>query len=205
MITVLGGPPRKLPVGPHGPVSFSPDGSSFAFINAHRDVFHLYVADRYGENARLIAKRSPPEKFIDIAVGPAWSPTGEEIACAVRNYDGDGFFENVVAVRVADGTERLLTERRWSGVGQIAWLAGDAGLVMSARESPSTPFQIWQVSKTGGEVRLTNDLNDYRNINFNASTGLMLAVQTNVVSGVWAMPSHYLTSAPLSAGKYPID
>jgi Tol biopolymer transport system component len=76
---------------------------------------------------------------------------------------------------------------------------------MSARESPSTPFQIWHLSKTGGEVRLTNDLNDYRSINFNASTGSMLAVQTNVVSGVWAMPSHELTSEPLPRGQYPID
>ena len=205
LIPVLGGPPRQLPVGPHGPVSFSPDGRSFAFINAHRDVFHLYVADRDGENARLIAKRSPPEKFIDIAVGPAWSPTGEEIACAVRNYDTGGFFESVVAVRVADGAERPLSERRWAAVGQLAWLPGAAGFVMSARESASAPFQIWHVANPEGEVRLTNDLNDYRSISFNASTGSMLAVQTNVVSGVWTMPSQDLRSQSMVVDQFPID
>jgi Tol biopolymer transport system component/DNA-binding winged helix-turn-helix (wHTH) protein len=205
LLPILGGPPRKLPVGPHGPVSFSPDGRNFAFINSHRDVFHLYIADADGENQRLIAQRPPPQKFIDIAVGPAWSPDGEEIACAVRNYDAGGFFESVVAIRVADGTERPLSARRWSAVGQIAWLPGDAGFVMSARESASAPFQIWHVAKPDGEVRLTNDLNDYRSISFNTSTGSMLAVQTNVVSGVWAMPSHDLMLQSMVGDQLPID
>jgi eukaryotic-like serine/threonine-protein kinase len=206
LIPVLGGPPRLLPVGPHGPVSFSPDGRSFAFINGRRDVFHLYVADANGEAARLIALRRPPEKFIDIAVGPAWSPDGEEIACAVRKYDANGHFDSVIAVRVADGTERSLTSRRWEAVGQLAWLPNDAGLVMSARENASAPFQIWQLSKSGDVVRLTNDLTEYRSVNFNTRTNSMLAVQTNVVSSVWIMPSSGdLTSQRLVRGQFPID
>ncbi|MGI8735036.1 MAG: winged helix-turn-helix domain-containing protein [Pyrinomonadaceae bacterium] len=210
LIPVLGGPPRRLPVGPHGPVSFSPDGRSFAFINAHRDVFHLYVADINGEAARLIAMRGPPEKFIDIAVGPSWSPDGEEIACAVRRYDASGYFDSVIGIRIADGSERPLTTRRWSAVGQIAWLPGSAGLVVTARESPSAPFQIWHLPASGSAVRMTNDLNDYRGISFNASTGSMLAVQTNLVSGVWVVPSGDLTSRrfardQFSRGHFPVD
>lgn len=211
MIPVLGGPPRRLPVGPHGPVSFSPDGRSFAFINAHRDVFHLYVADANGEGARLIASRTPPEKFIDIAVGPAWSPSGDEIACAVRKYDASGYFDSMIAVRVADGAERSLTPRRWSAVGQITWLPGGAGLVMTARESPSAPFQIWHLPASGGDVqRITNDLSDYRGVSYNADAGSLLAVQTHVVSGVWVMPSSDLTTRRLAPGQsrrgqFPID
>lgn len=190
LIPVLGGPPRQLPVGPHGPVSFSPDGHRLAFINSHRDVFHLYVAEANGENVRLIATRKPPEKFIDIAVGPAWSPDGDEIACAVRRYDASGYFDTVIGIRVADGTERPLTTRRWSAVGQMAWLPGGAGVVVAARENPSAPFQIWNLPTSGGDVRkVTNDLNDYRGVSYNASTGSLLAVQTNVVSGVWIAPS----------------
>ncbi len=34
VIPLLGGAPRRLPADPHGPVSFSPDGKSFAFINS---------------------------------------------------------------------------------------------------------------------------------------------------------------------------
>lgn len=190
LIPVLGGPPRQLPVGPHGPVSFSPDGRSLAFINSHRDVFHLYVTEANGASARLIATRKPPEKFIDIGVGPAWSPDGDEIACAVRQYDASGYFDTVIGIRVDDGTERPLTTRRWSAVGQMAWLPGDAGLVVAARESPSAPFQIWNLPASGGDVRrVTNDLNDYRGVSYNVSTGSLLAVQTNVVSGVWIAPS----------------
>jgi DNA-binding winged helix-turn-helix (wHTH) protein/Tol biopolymer transport system component len=205
VMPVLGGPARQLPIGPHGPVSFSPDGRSLAFINGRRDVFHLYVANANGEDARLIASRNAPEKFIDIAVGPAWSPNSQEIACAVRKHDSAGHFDSVVAVRVEDGTERPLTSRRWSAVGQIAWLPGDAGLVMSAKETVAAPFQIWHLTKSGDEVRLTNDLNDYRSINFNVNTGAMLAVQTNVVSGVWVMPSGDLTSQRVVQGQFPID
>ena len=205
VIPVLGGPPRQLPIGPHGPVSFSPDGRSLAFINGRRDVFHLYVANINGEGAQLIAQRSGSEKFIDIAVGPAWSPNGEELACAVRKYDAGGYFDSVIAVRVADRTERPLTSHRWSAVGQIAWLPGDAGLVMSARENPAAPFQIWQLSKSGDHVRLTNDLNDYRTVTFNAHTGSLLAVQTNIVSGVWIMPSGDVASQRTVNGQIPID
>lgn len=211
MIPLLGGAPRRLPVGPHGPISFSPDGKSFAFIDAHRDVFHLNVVDNNGGAPRLIASRTPPEKFIDIAVGPAWSPDGNEIACAVRKYDESGYFESVVAIRVADGSERALTTRRWPAVAQISWLPGGAGLVVAARESPSAPFQLWQVSTSGGGVRrVTNDLNDYRGVSYNAATGALLAVQTHIVSGVWVMPSGELLDQRVAdrshaTAKFPID
>ena len=190
IIPALGGAPRRLPSGPHGPVSFSPDGKSFAFVNANKDVFHLYVADKDGGSPRLIASRQPPKKFIDIAVGPAWSPDGKEIACGVREYDGGGHFDSVVGIRLTDGAERSLTSYRWSSVGQISWLPNGLGLVLTARESPSAPFQIWHLPASGGEVRrVTNDLNDYRGISYNAATGSLLAIQTNVVSGIWVMRS----------------
>lgn len=206
LIPVLGGPPRRLAVGPHGPVSFSPDGRSLAFINSHRDVFHLYVAKADGDAERLLATRTSPEKFIDIVVGPAWSPDGDEIACVVRKYDQGGYFDGVIAVRVADGVERPMTARRWSAVGQIAWLPGGAGLVMAARESPSAPFQIWLLPLSGGDARrVTNDLNDYRGVSYNAGTNSLLAVQTHVVSGVWVMPSGDLTALRVTRGQFPVD
>jgi Tol biopolymer transport system component/DNA-binding winged helix-turn-helix (wHTH) protein len=205
VIPVLGGPARQLPIGPHGPVRFSPDGRSLAFVDGRRDVFHLYVADINGDAARIVATRTSPEKFIDIGIGPAWSPDGDEIACAIRKYDGAGYFDSVIAIRVADGTERPLTSRRWSGVDQIAWLPNDAGLVMSARESAATPFQIWQLTKSGADIRLTNDLNEYRGVSYNATTNSVLAVQTNVVSGVWVMPSRDLTKPHAEQEQYPIN
>ena len=169
LIPVLGGPSRRLPVGPHGPVSFSPDGRSLAFINSRRDVFYLFIADADGDSARTLATRSPPEKFIDIGVGPAWSPDGDEIACAVRRCDMGGYYDSVIGVRVADGAERPLTPRRWSAIGQMAWLPAGAGLVVTARESPSAPFQIWHLPPSGGDARrVTNDLNDYRGVSYNA-------------------------------------
>ncbi|MBA3515268.1 MAG: PD40 domain-containing protein [Pyrinomonadaceae bacterium] len=205
LIPVLGGPPRRLPVGPHGPVSFSPDGRSLAFIDANRDVFNLYVAAADGGAGRVIARRTSPEKFIDIAVGPAWSPAGDEIACAVRKYDRDGYFDSVISVRVSDGVERPMTARRWSAVGQIAWLPA-AGLVVAARESPSAPFQIWHLPPDGGDARrVTNDLNDYHGVTYNARTNSLLALQTHVVSGVWVVPSGDLTVPRVARGQFPVD
>lgn len=211
LIPVLGGPPRRLPIGPHGPVSFSPDGRSLSFIDSHREVFHLYIADANGDGARLIATRTAPEKFIDIAVGPAWSPDGDEIACAVRKYDAGGYFESVIGIRVTDGAERPLTARRWSAVGQLAWLPGTQGLVVAARENPAAQFQIWHLPASGGDVRrVTNDLNDYRGLSYNARTGSLLAVQTNLLSGVWVMPSAELAAGRVARelflrGQFPVD
>lgn len=193
MIPVLGGAPRRLPVGPHGPVSFSPDGKSLAFIDGRKDEFRLYVADKYGGAPRLVASRAGSEKFIDIAVGPAWSPDGNEIACAVRKYDANGYFNSVIAISVKDGSERSLTSRRWSEVGQVAWLPDSTGLIISARESTSAPFQIWQLRGSEGDLRrVTNDLNDYRGISYNPATGSLLVVQTNITSGIWTMRSEDL-------------
>ena len=204
LIPVLGGPARRLPLGPHGPVSFSPDGRSLAFIEGHGEVSQLYVASANGEAARLIATRSSPEKFIDIAVGPAWSPAGDEIACAVRRHDGGRYFDSVIGVRIVDGAVRPLTARRWSAVGQIAWLPGGAGLVMAARESPSAPFQIWRLTPSGGDARrVTNDLNDYRGVSYNA--GALLAVQTYTSSGIWLVPSGDLTLTRGARGPFPIE
>lgn len=211
MIPVLGGPSRRLRVGPHGPISFSPDGQSFAFIYGRRDVFELYVADTNGDAPRLIATRSHPEKFIDIAVGPAWSPNGDELACAVRRHDASGYFDSVVAIRVKDGVERPLTSRRWSAVGQVAWLPGGADLVITARESPAAPFQLWQLSALVDEARrVTNDLSDYRGVSYNAATNSLVAVESHVVSGVWIIPSVDLTDglaaqATSRGTQFPID
>jgi Tol biopolymer transport system component/DNA-binding winged helix-turn-helix (wHTH) protein len=204
MIPVLGGPPRKLPVGPHGPISFSPDGRQFAFINAYRDVFHLNVADANGESARLIATSTPPEKFIDISVGPAWSHDGNEIACAVRKQDVAGYFYTVIGIRVADGAKRSLSTRRWSDVGQIVWLPDASGLVVVARESPSAPSQLWHLSLSGDDARrVTNDLNNYHGLSYNVRRGSLIAVQTNVVSNVWVVPS--VTLDRIERGQLPFD
>ena len=208
IIPVLGGAARRLPVGPHGPVSFSPDGKTFAFIDAHHDVFHLNVANKDGSAPRLIASRAAPEKFIDIAVGQAWSPDGKEIACGVRKYDANGQFDTVVAISIETGSERLLTASRWAAVGQIAWLPDNAGLLLTARESPSEPFQIWELSTSGGDVRrVTNDVNDYRGVAYNAATGSLLAVQSYIVSGVWIVPSGDLRGQRFASAQrqVPID
>ncbi len=174
-------------------------------------MYRLYVADKDGGSPRLIASRKSPEKFIDIAVGPAWSPDGNEIACGVRKYDEKGHFDSLVAIRVMDGSERSLTSHRWSGLGQIGWLPGGSGLVLTARESPSSPFQIWHLPASGGDVRrVTNDLNDYRGISYNAVTRSLLAIQTNVVSGIWVMRSGDLAEgqgAPtrISSQPFPVE
>ena len=204
MIPVLGGPPRRLPVGPHGPISFSPDGRQFAFINALHDVFQLNVADAKGDSARLIATSTPPEKFIDISVGPAWSPDGNEIACAARKQDEAGYFYTVVGIRVADGAKRSLTTHRWSELGQIVWLPDAAGLVVVARESLSAPSQIWHLSLSGSDARrVTNDLNNYHGLSYNARTGSLMAVQTNVVSNVWVVTSVSLNQ--VERRQFPVD
>jgi TolB protein len=54
---------------------------------------------------------------------------------------------------------------------------------------------------------VTNDLNDYRGVTYNAATGSLLAVQSYVVSGVWIMPSGDLTEQRVASAQQqvPID
>ena len=203
-VPVLGGPARKLPVNANGPVSFSPDGKQLALVHtgtANGQTF-LRIAGSDGGNMRTLATRRQPDFYRVNETGPAWSPDGEMIACGVTSSDAHGNYESVVGVRVLDGAERSLTSQRWSSVRYMAWVADGSGLIITAKDKPSSPRQVWHLSFPGGEARqITNDLNYYTGVSLTAGYGQMVTVQNNQVVSIWVMPAEGMDERRTSEGN----
>jgi Tol biopolymer transport system component/DNA-binding winged helix-turn-helix (wHTH) protein len=188
------------------PAAFSPDGKRLAFVRGRLgEEFSLILADAATGDERTLVTRKGAAFF----GAPAWSPDGRVIACfygSAENLDSSSPFLGVTAFDAADGSETKVTEARWIGVGQMAWLPDASGLVLSAEEQELAPAQIWLLSYPSGEVRrVTNDLNTYLGASLTADGSALVAVQTDRVPNVWVAPAADSTRAvqiTTGAGKF---
>jgi eukaryotic-like serine/threonine-protein kinase len=186
-VPVLGGTSKKLLEGVRAaPISFSPDGERFAFIRRLKEEDALMLANADGTGEQVLATRKRPEYFLQSA---AWSPDGKTIACPVGGFNGT-YGSGVAVIQVADGTQRPLTPRRWVKVERVAWLSDGSGLIMTAEETLTSTFHIWQISYPEGESHpVTNDLSDYHNVSLTADSSALVTVLTDITSNIWVAPT----------------
>jgi serine/threonine protein kinase/tricorn protease-like protein len=186
-VPVPGGTSKKLLEGMRvAPISFSPDGERFTFIRSLKEEDALMLANADGTGEQILATRKYPEHFAQSA---AWSPDGKTIACPVRGLAGT-YGSGVAVIQVADGTQKQLTSRRWVKVERVAWLSDGSGVIMTAEETLTSPFQIWQISYPEGEPHpVTNDLNDYHNVSLTADSSALVTVLTDITANIWVAPT----------------
>jgi Tol biopolymer transport system component/DNA-binding winged helix-turn-helix (wHTH) protein len=197
-VPVLGGSVQRLPnpIGPTGAwppdgrVTFSPDGKHLAYLVTARDESRLVVATAEGTEPRTLATRRGPDFFATLPVSaPAWSPDGATIVAAVTVPGSSGRRMQLLSLRVSDGAERVVSSSTWITIGRIAWLPGGKGLVLVAKDERWVPSQIWQVSIPDGATRrVTNDLEEYRDLGLAADARTLVAVQITCVSTLWLAP-----------------
>ena len=203
---ILGGPAAKLPVGSTSPISFSPDGRQFTFMNTLPKGTQLMVANADGTGAREIASRQQPDFFCAIGNGPAWSPDGKVIAVTLNTYDEIGQYQGVLAVNPADGSQRMITSQRFWSVGGMKWLADGSGMLATVYERATSPSQIWHISYPGGEARkITNDLNDYDGISLTADASMFVTVQRSMLSSLWVAPGGDGAAAPAGSDEFTFE
>jgi Tol biopolymer transport system component/DNA-binding winged helix-turn-helix (wHTH) protein len=188
-VLVLGGPVEKVLENINGPVSFAPDGKRVVFVRGEGETRLLIVSATDGTGERTLITRRGPTIF-----GlPTWSPDGKRIACvygSLENLNSSTPYLGVTSYDATDGSETKVTDERWVGVAQLAWLPDSSGLVLSAAEQELSPSQIWLLSFPSGEVRrVTNDLNTYNGASLTADASALITVQTDRVPNVWVAPA----------------
>jgi eukaryotic-like serine/threonine-protein kinase len=177
-LPVLGGVARKILADIQSPITIAPDGKQMAFVRYSSPKENALVMANIGDGQpRELARHFSPDFFSEMA--PAWSPDGSLIACVYQNTSG-GYYENVVGVRVDDGTETPINAHRWWQVGQIAWLKNGKGLIVLATEEAGSLPQLWHLPYgSGAAKRITNDLNGYVDASLTADSKTLVSVRSD--------------------------
>ncbi len=165
----------------HNEVSFSPDGTRFAFVQNWADPVTLSVANADGTNEQSIADGVRTAAFVRSA---AWSPDGKTIACIGRTPE-DAFA--IFTVNVEDRSVSTIPSPGWSEVLQAVWQPdGKALLVIAAAADNPFLHHIWQVSYPGGKTQMIDDGSDgYEAVSLTADGRSMLVVRTQQNAHIW--------------------
>ncbi len=193
---VLGGVETALPIRANCPVIFSPDGKKMAYaqigvIPERGIVARLLVANPDGTGEEELHALSHPRSYQGSIL--AWSPDGKTIALPVSTTEDGKSFMKVVGIGVADRREATLIPQPWRFIADVAWSHDGSSLIIMGilQSSPENAGQIWNVPLNGGEPhRITNDLNNYRNLGVSTDGRTLMALQVNWTSGLWIAPAH---------------
>jgi serine/threonine protein kinase/WD40 repeat protein len=187
-VALPGSVPRKIKEGVDSPISLSPNGDRFAFVRSQRasGEFFLMVANIDGNDERVIATRRDGNLFS--TSGPAWSPDEKTIVCAAGWWD-KGYHMNLVEVDIADGHEKAASQQQWFSIYQVAWSKDKTGLVISARDRWTGPYQLWRIPYPEGQpIPITNDTNEYETASLAQDGNTIVSVQSQQVAQIWVAP-----------------
>ncbi len=204
-IPSLGGTPRKIIEDVDSHITIAPDGKRIAFLRNYLDEKEsvLMVANANGSELKKLKIRKQPENFSS-PDGPAWSPDGKIIACAIFNKVAEESFFQVAGFNAENGTETLLNDEKWHWVGQVAWLDDGSGLIANAwnLSSKSISDQVWFLSWPKGEIRqITKDINNYSGLSLASNATSLVTVQSTRLSRIWVLPAGDNTRAiPITSG-----
>ena len=152
------------------------------------------IANADGSGEQKLAA-STPETSFQIGptwqVPPAWSPDGRTIACAVAITSREIQYQAIWGFDVAGGAGRPLTAGQWQTVGRMEWLADGSGLLITAATEEANPAQqVWFVATSNSAARrITNDLNDYRDVSLTMDARTLVAVTTERKANIRIAPA----------------
>lgn len=190
----LGGNSTKLAEDVDSPVTLSPDDKRLAFIRLNPAERSIIIANVDGTGERKLASSTAASDFRiepTYVVPPAWSPDGKIIACPVGITASGDEYQTIWGFQAETGAARPLTAERWQTLGRMEWLAAGSGIIVTAAETRGNfTQQIWYVSYPDGSTRkITNDLNDYRDLSVTADARTLIAVQSERKANIWVAPA----------------
>lgn len=194
-VPMLGGSARQMISDVDSPVSFSPDGSRFAFerADASRNVVELRIANSDGSGEHVLATIRNGDAGL-FQPGPSWSPDGSSIVCAFRILEQETHWI-LVSISARDGRIREIYSDP-NDLGRPVWLSEETLLI--PRAEPGYPrMQLWAISYRSGQAqRFTNDLSDYdQSLDVARDRKTVVAIAATSVSNIWRADIDNLLSA----------
>lgn len=186
-IPSFGGPASVVPGTYAHSISFSPDGSRFAYVlpNSAENENYLIVQNRDGSGKAAVATRPQPSTFVYDGHFATWDPTGDSIAVAVNRFEEESNHNAIVLVDPNNGAERPLGGQKWFDVRAIEWAADGEGLYVSASNSPASANRVWYQPRDGSEPRpLTDDLSVYDSVSVGGPGDTFTARQTSSLGSI---------------------
>jgi serine/threonine protein kinase len=160
-------------------ITFSPDGSEFAFIRSTPDegIDRIVISSLDGTKERVLTQKKNPEFFIkSVRESLAWSPDGKMIACPFGKTAAEGDSMSVVEINVESGEEKRITAKTWARVGRVVWTKDLNKLLITAADFGSDLYQIVQLTRADGKTKnITSEVSDYFNISLNKDSNRLLA------------------------------
>ncbi len=188
-VPVGGGRMRKLITDVDSIISFSPGGDRFVFRrnDLDRRVSAIILASVDGSGERTLSTRQVAEGFTN---NPAWSPDGRIVASLAANpVAGNEQQRSIVLIDVRDGTQKLLGAARWRWTTALAWMPDGSELLLSGKDQPQAPYQVWRVGYPAGDIlNSTNDASTYTAVSVTRDSSTVLTIQTNTTAALYEAP-----------------
>ena len=175
-VPVIGGEPQLIAYDTVSPLTFSPDQQRIAFVRGRAGGQSIILANSDGSGEeKILSSRSGTTGYESWGSDLSWSPDGKRIAICGGRIINDRYTYELIEVNVADGSERIIAAPGWNYLDDVAWLSDQSGLIVRARETHASPWQIWHVSYPNGDPRrITNDLSDYDDVSLSADSRFLV-------------------------------
>jgi serine/threonine protein kinase len=175
---VLGGTPTILVRDVDSPVTFSPDGETFAYLRERHDTpfWDLLTAHSDGSPAKPIFTNTPLSGDSKV---PMWSPDGKSILVPIVQPDA----QDVGGMLVVDPTSGTMHNAAASPDHMYydgAWLPDGSGLVMRSTSSDASflKVQLGYLSYPAGKFQaITTDANNYGSPSISADARTVVSTQ----------------------------
>ena len=190
-LPVLGQGATPVKVDPtEGPSRLSHDRKRIAYLRYDREMQTdlLMVANADGSNARVVAKRTWPERFsVELSNTPVWSAGDEVLNVPVVKNDERGYYVEIYQFRLSDGTEKNipLNSQRFEQPYKVSLLSDESGVILSGKTQGASFAQVWYLGRDGSARTITNDLSDYQHADLTADSRALVTVQAQTLSNIF--------------------
>jgi serine/threonine protein kinase len=186
---LLGGAPQKLVSDVDSNVTFSPDGSKFAFLRYDNPVpgqYQLIIRSLDSDEERVLISGSNSQQIST----PSWSPDGKTIVCNAVHV-GTALL-SLMAVDVASGKSKVIFDESTRIFGGLKWMPDGSGLVGFEAEQAwnFTRNQIAFLSYPAGKLSpITRDTNSYSDLSVAASGRVLAAILSEARWNLYLVPT----------------